>query len=288
MKTISNSSSAKAYRRIGKICFIIVLSILIANYFNSYFSHKTDILFVFALLSLLFAFYELCGVTLGWCFRRICGVLFTGSQAGEKDEMDPQGIAIPQKLKARVNRELMPMEKIRWIEQPIPRYFTPKAKGFFLFGIPWTAFVVFWTLGASLSWWDNRDGGSGMMAVFGIPFILVGLGLLSSPIWAYRRALKTVYVITDRRAITFSGGSSTTINSYSPEKLKDVFRKEHKDGSGDVIISRREWEDSEGHYRVEELGFLRIRYPQETERILKELAGQKNEGDHPFNRELRN
>ena len=320
MKTNFNPSSSKAYRRIGKICFIVVLSILIGSYFNAYFSETyeqnkkigksdevfqgqkehidnpakagdplwADILFVFAVLSLSFAFYELCGVTLGWCLRRICDVLFAGSHAGGKDEMYPPGIAIPPKLKVRVERELKPIEKIRWIGQPVPRYFTPKAKGYFLFGIPWTAFILIWTLGALTSWWDERDGGSAMMAVFGIPFILIGLGLLTSPIRAYRRALKTVYIITDRRAITFEGGRSTIINSYHSEKLQNVYRKENQDGTGDVIISRREWEDSEGQYRVEELGFLHIRGPQEAERILKKLAGQKNEGDHPFNRELRN
>jgi hypothetical protein len=308
MKTILNPSSPKAYRRIGKVCFIAVLSIFIGNYFNSDFSHKygqnqdhnaskietffggekevpdtpvkapsrlwKDVLFTFALLTLFFASYELSGLMLGWGFRRIGSVMFPDSHAGGKEEMYPPGGAISQKRMARVNRELKPMEKIRWIEQPIPRYFTPRAKAYFLFGIPWTAFIIFWILGASVSWWAKGGGGSGVMTVFGIPFLLIGLGLLSSPLWAYRRALKTIYVITDRRAITFGGGSSTTINSYPPEKLKDVYRKEHKDGTGDVIILRHEWQNSDDQYRVEEVGFLRVRDPQGVERILKKLAGQ--------------
>jgi hypothetical protein len=35
-------------------------------------------------------------------------------------------------------------------------------------------------------------------------------GMLSGPILAYRKALKTVYVITNRRAITFDGGRTVT------------------------------------------------------------------------------
>jgi hypothetical protein len=166
---------------------------------------------------------------------------------------------IPPKLQARVNRELKPQETIRWIDQPVPRYFTPKAKAAFIFPIPWTAFAFFWTAGASFS--SAGDGSVGFMALFGIPFILVGLGMLSSPLWAYRITLKTVYVITDQRAINFDGGRSTTISSYPPEKLQNVYRNENKDGTGDVVLLRRDYQDSEDHHRIEELGFIHIRDP---------------------------
>jgi hypothetical protein len=63
--------------------------------------------------------------------------------------------------------------------------------------------------------------------------------MLSGPIWAYRKALKTVYVVTNRRAITFDGGRTVAIRSYPPDRLADVYRKERKDGTGDVLISRR-------------------------------------------------
>mgnify|MGYP000914536546 CR=1 FL=1 len=59
---------------------------------------------------------------------------------------------------------------------------------------------------------------------------------------------------------------------HPPERLIDVYRKERKDGSGDVIIARRAWRDSEGDQRSEELGFLRVPSVREVERRLKELA----------------
>lgn len=96
--------------------------------------------------------------------------------------------------------------------------------------------------------------------------------MLFSPLWAYRKAFKTVYVITNKRAITFDGGWSTTIRSYTPDQLKDIYRKEKRDGSGDVVISRRAWRDSDGDRQNEELGFLRIRNPKQIEQMLKKLA----------------
>ena len=98
--------------------------------------------------------------------------------------------------------------------------------------------------------------------------------MLSSPLWAYRKSFKTVYVITDQRAITFDGGWSTTIRNYPPEKLADIYRKENRDGSGDVIISRRAWRDSDGDRQSEELGFLRITEPKRIESMLNKLAEQ--------------
>lgn len=237
----------------------------------------TYTLFIFVLLSLFFTLYELAGIGIGWTVRRIRDIVADELHARGTEQMYAS-YNIPQRLEARVNSELEPAEVIRWFEQPIPRYFTPKTKGVFLFGIPWTAFAVFWTWGAAgfkLPNFAEGIRGVELFPLFGIPFMLIGLGMLSSPLWAYRTALKTVYVVTDRRAITFDGGRSTIIRSYSPGKLKDVYRNEKTDGTGDVILSMRTWRDSDDHQHSEELGFLRIRDPKEVEHMLKELAKQK-------------
>ena len=182
---------------------------------------------------------------------------------------------MPHELRDKVDRELESGEQVQWLQMPVPRYFTPAATAGFLFGIPWTAFAIFWTVGAA--WGTSKAGDAGpfrAFPLFGVPFILVGLGMLSGPIWAYRKALKTVYVITNRRAITFDGGRTVTIRSYPPERLTDVYRKERKDGTGDVIISRRAWRDSDGDRQSEELGFLRVREPKTVGVMLKHLAEQ--------------
>lgn len=183
---------------------------------------------------------------------------------------------IPGYLQNKVEREVESGERIEWMEMPVPRYFTPRATGAFLFGIPWTAFAIFWTAGAA--WGSSQAEGPGFFRafpLFGVPFVLIGFGLLSSPFWAYRKALSTLYVITSRRAITFeSGMRTTTIRSYPPEGLSDLYRKERKDGTGDVIIARRAWRDSDGDRQSEELGFLRVRDPKGVEAKLRKLAEQ--------------
>jgi hypothetical protein len=145
-------------------------------------------------------------------------------------------------LQEKVRRELEIDETIQWIDMPVPRFFTPFSIGAFLFAIPWTGFAVFWTFGAAgFTIPDFSEGLSGVdiFPLFGLPFILIGIGLLTTPIRTYWRALKTVYVITDQRAITIQGGRTTVVRSFPPRDLQNIFRKEKRDGTGDVIITSR-------------------------------------------------
>src|SRR2546422_9237203 len=86
---------------------------------------------------------------------------------------------VPHQLREKVDRELESGEHVEWLQMPVPRYFTPAATAGFLFGIPWTAFAIFWTAGAA--WGTSNVGGPGFFSafpLFGLPFILIGLGML--------------------------------------------------------------------------------------------------------------
>ena len=45
-----------------------------------------------------------------------------------------------------------------------------------------------------------------VMALFGLPFVLVGLGMLLAPFAAFRSARRTVYVLTNKRFMTITEG----------------------------------------------------------------------------------
>lgn len=145
-------------------------------------------------------------------------------------------ILIPPDLQQTINNELEPGEDVLWQDMPVRQYFTPASTASFLFAIPWTAFALFWMWGASGFGEDTPDGPASFFFLFGLPFVLIGFGMLSAPLWAYWKSGKTAYVITGRRAITFEGGRSMTVRSYPPDKLQNVYRKEKKDGTGDVVI----------------------------------------------------
>jgi len=188
---------------------------------------------------------------------------------------------VPRPLQDLVDRELESGERVAWMDMPIPRFFTPASTAAFLFAIPWTAFAIFWMCGAAGFKMPDFTKGFDLFPLFGVPFVLIGMAMLSTPVWTYRKSFNTVYMITNRRAVTFEGGRATTIRSYPPDKLQDLFRKERRDGTGDVVIARRAWRDSDGDRHTEELGFLRVRNPQEVEQMLRKLAASASGGGHP-------
>lgn len=209
---------------------------------------------------------------------RALRLVFPGHDDGENDSLlgvDPMyDISIPPLLRELVDRELDPGERIEWVGVPKKVLFQPASLGAFLFGIPWTAFAIFWTAGAAwmTSQSDMEVGMFRLFPLFGVPFILVGLGMLSSPFWAMRKAGKTVYVITDRRAITFEGGRSISIRSYDPDKLTEISRREKADGSGDIIFGQQAWTHGQGNFPIGEQGFFRIPNVREVEKRLRGLA----------------
>ena len=96
--------------------------------------------------------------------------------------------------------------------------------------------------------------------------------MLFSPLMTKKATQKTVYIITDRRAILFEGHSPMTIRSYLPNQLQNVYRQENKNGLGNVMINLRSVRDSESGERTKSIGFMNIRDPKGVEKFLRELA----------------
>jgi hypothetical protein len=178
--------------------------------------------------------------------------------------------AIPRELEDRVKRELEAGEQIQWMGQPVPRWFAI---------LPMTTYLIFiaveiFSLIIAYTVLHDKD--------FGLPINPLVIVILSELlpfmvfsgmlIRSYRKDLKTVYVVTDRRAITLEGGWKMSIRSYTPAALQSMRRQVRGDGIGDLVFSQEQITDSEGASQTRNLGFINIRNPQEAERFLKKLA----------------
>ena len=179
---------------------------------------------------------------------------------------------LPDQLYSVVEAELEPGEKLTWIGQPIPWRAALKNLPLILFAIPWTGFALFWTAGAAEFRIPDFQNGDGIMCLFGVPFILIGLGLFSSPLWSYRHSKRTVYCVTNRRVLLITGGFQTTFRSFLPEALLNIERRQNSDGSGDIILERLEWRDSDNDRQVKEVGIMAIPDVQDVEKLVMELA----------------
>jgi hypothetical protein len=145
---------------------------------------------------------------------------------------------LPPDLEDRVNAEVEPGEKIAWIGRPRGNRYVLMSLPIVLFGIPWTAFSVFWIIMASSA---VKIGPAGyFFPLFGVPFVLIGFGFLSAPFWAARRGRRIAYAVTDRRVIliepVFLGG--LRVVSLASDELGSMERVERADGSGDIIFGQ--------------------------------------------------
>lgn len=163
-----------------------------------------------------------------------------GHGFGEPERIDAKP-PVDARSDPRLGRELEADEQVVWAGRPDPKVMGCRSVPLMIFGIPWTAFSVFWMLAASGVLF-GRIGGAGwiiqaIFTLFGVPFVLIGFFMLTSPYWARRTARKTLYALTDRRCIIWQPSlRSTTVKSYGPDDLGSMSRLERKNGAGDVIF----------------------------------------------------
>lgn len=181
-------------------------------------------------------------------------------------------------LEARVQAELAPGEKVLWVGQPRVRRAMLAGLPIVLFGIPWTAFAVFWVALALGMGANAKQGGGGFpggldfcFPLFGLPFIVVGLAMITSPYWIRRAAANTCYAVTDRRAILWEPRfRGMRVRSYMPEQLTRISRTEYSDGSGDLVF-----EELLADYRAPNrspygrAGFMGIEHVHDVENLIR-------------------
>ena len=196
----------------------------------------------------------------------------------------PRSIALrdlPHGLRSLVEAELDRDERILWIGMPLPWNVARQALPILLFAIPWTGFALFWMAGASGFSIPDFKEGFDFFPLFGVPFVLIGLGMLGAPYWAMRKAKKTVYVLTGARAIVFEGGRSTRIRSFEPDQLNDLRRTQRQDGSGNLIFERRVWRNSDGNHRSSDHGFLGIPDVKRVEDLVRDMVEEHEAMQQP-------
>lgn len=179
---------------------------------------------------------------------------------------------IPFKTTQRIQSQLQSGEGIRWIGQPNPRTMVIASIGIFLFGIFWTGFAIFWVCGASGFKIPDFKNGFSFFPLFGIPFVLIGFGMLLSPLISYCKAKMTYYVVTDRRALIFDDARETHIQSFGPDKLQEIERIELPNGTGNIMFGYTMSTDLINTNRPVKVGFIGIPNVRSVETLISEIT----------------
>jgi len=184
--------------------------------------------------------------------------------------------------------QIDPGERLLWSGSPAAGAAALRALPAVLVGIPFASFAVFWIWSAwSMTSHGKSPGGPwSFFPLFGVPFVLVGLGVMMAPLWAYLAAGKTVYAVTDKRALIIGGGGLIIgghghiiggggVQSYSPASMDEIARFERSDGTGSVYFASRETTTRRGGYRRVRIGFEGIPDVRQVEHLLREQLARK-------------
>lgn len=178
-----------------------------------------------------------------------------------------------------IQSDLSPRERLIWADIPIsPMRHAQNSFSKVLFGVPFFGFAVFWTYGASESLRDGTnvvtDWGSLLFPLFGVPFLLIGAGMLLSPFWAALEARWMIYAVTDQRLIIKQTFPMRRLRSWEISQVKSLTRLGPAEGPGDLMFAEVVRSDSENGDTTEQIGFLGIDNPKKLEDEIRKLRSE--------------
>jgi hypothetical protein len=180
---------------------------------------------------------------------------------------------VPYSLGEILGRELEPKETVAWLGQPNVAWFVVRRLGTFVFGIPFFAFAVFWTLTAASGFAARGPVANSsfpwFFVLWGGMFMAIGACMLFSPLWSWWVARHTLYAITDRRALLIEAPWRRRIQPFTGERLLNVVRVEDGYGRGDVILERLPIRGSRGRTTVQEIGFFCLDDVKHVEQLMR-------------------
>lgn len=168
--------------------------------------------------------------------------------------------------------ELEAEEKLLWADSPNALRSLYGAFAAWVFAVPWTAFSAFWIWGAlDFGYRPIQPGWTFdfLFPFFGLPFLLIGFGMLSVPYWTFRQAQQTIYAITDRRVLVIIAGKKRIVESYSGEDIGTVKRTERSDGTGNLTFAQKMESDGDGGQRKTDISFVGIPNVRAVENLLR-------------------
>ena len=124
-------------------------------------------------------------------------------------------------------------EHLLWAGQPDVRAYALQGAWYLIpFSLIWGGFAIFWELMAL------QSGGSILFALWGLPFVTVGLYLIFGRILVARReARRTVYGVTDRRVLLLTGAFRQSVTEMAIDELPVVQLEEQSSGVGRISFS---------------------------------------------------
>ena len=137
--------------------------------------------------------------------------------------------------------QLMDGEYVLWQGKPPTGILFRQADLFMVpFSLMWGGFAIFWEVSVLGLIGESEDPISQFMALWGVPFVLIGLYLIVGRFFwdAFVRG-RTEYFLTNRRAMIATTIINRKIKSFQLGPGAEVASTQQGDGSGDITFGTR-------------------------------------------------
>jgi hypothetical protein len=167
-----------------------------------------------------------------------------------------------------VRAEMLPGEQLRWVGSPSPAALMRSRQGFFWGGLLFLAFSILWEM---IVWFGQNASPRPLLLLWGIPFILVGVGLVLYAPASFWLARRMAYAVTDRRVLILEGFPRRRTGSFWPVDLNPLEVTERADGHGDIIFRQRVIRSEEGSSETLRDGFFGIAAVRDVAGLIDDL-----------------
>ena len=177
--------------------------------------------------------------------------------------------SIPPFLHDRLASELGRGERVAWLGRPEPVDRAFDFVGDFFIGVVLLPLALWMMIDGTGDVRIDAAGqvsttGSGVSSPFfivlGAMFLAAAARMFLAPLLAWWKARRTLYAVTDRRAVLLEATvRHTRIQSFSGDALIGAIRRESSDGIGDLIFEREASRGSKGRTMYRDVGFHKIK-----------------------------
>lgn len=179
----------------------------------------------------------------------------SATQRAPEQAVFPSAFAdLPAPLARAAERETRG-ERIEWVGRPDGATAAKWSMLVWIFALPWLYFTVRWeltSLGLLMQELARAKTNTPIIwliviALWGLPFLGVGLSMLATPLWISRKANAMVHLVTDRRIVTIRRQrGEIAVSSIEPSRIVSVARTDFASGRGTIRIVLGKTTDSDG------------------------------------------
>jgi hypothetical protein len=176
--------------------------------------------------------------------------------------------AVPERFRELVLAEVGD-EAVVWVGMPGYRKAT---RDFFL---SWGAYflLLLLLLFGYFHFFVDADSNWGILLYWLVPFLFMSISA-SVPFQELLRMRRTLYVVTENRALVLVAGNETLVTSYFPNQIKKLIRVRRADGSGDLLFD--DPTPKKNGQKSMDKGFYGVENVTEVERVVRERLVEKS------------